>query len=112
MTDASDPALALGWNYEVRACPERLAVPLSPEDQWVPAMPDVSPAIGVMPGVTWSFEAFLGGRVRLRALPRQVVQRGGAEDAQGIGLVGSGGASSLGPWAHARLGPALRPLNW
>jgi hypothetical protein len=34
MTGASDPALALGWTYEVRACPERLAVPLSPEDQF------------------------------------------------------------------------------
>jgi len=44
---------------DVRATTERLATPLSPEDQVVQSMPDVSPTKWHRAHVTWFFETFL-----------------------------------------------------
>jgi ergothioneine biosynthesis protein EgtB len=44
---------------DVRACTERLAEPLSPEDQTVQTMPDVSPTKWHRAHVTWFFETFV-----------------------------------------------------
>ena len=49
----------LGRYDEVRAYTERLSAPLSPEDQTVQSMPDVSPTKWHRAHVTWFFEAFL-----------------------------------------------------
>ncbi|KRB76390.1 hypothetical protein ASE01_15520 [Nocardioides sp. Root190] len=49
----------LGRYDEVRGHTERLAAPLSPEDQTVQSMPDVSPTKWHRAHVTWFFETFL-----------------------------------------------------
>ena len=59
MTDTLDPASLLGRYDEVRTYTERLAAPLSPEDQTVQSMPDVSPTKWHRAHVTWFFETFL-----------------------------------------------------
>jgi len=59
MTDLRDPESLLSRYDEVRAYTERLAAPLSPEDQTVQSMPDVSPTKWHRAHVTWFFETFL-----------------------------------------------------
>lgn len=54
-----DPTRALARYDEVRAHTERLAEPLSPEDQTVQSMPDVSPTKWHRAHVTWFFETFV-----------------------------------------------------
>ena len=51
--------ILLGRYDEVRAHTERLAAPLSPEDQTVQSMPDVSPTKWHRAHVTWFFETFV-----------------------------------------------------
>src|SRR3546814_9255703 len=50
---------ALARYDQVRAHTERLAAPLSPEDQTVQSMPDVSPTKWHRAHVTWFFETFV-----------------------------------------------------
>ena len=54
-----DTTELLGRFEEVRAYTERLAAPLSPEDQTVQSMPDVSPTKWHRAHVTWFFETFV-----------------------------------------------------
>ncbi len=55
----SDPDSLIARYDEVRAHTELLAAPLSPEDQTVQSMPDVSPTKWHRAHVTWFFETFL-----------------------------------------------------
>jgi ergothioneine biosynthesis protein EgtB len=58
--DASwDPSSLVTRYDEVRSHTERLAAPLSPEDQTVQSMPDVSPTKWHRAHVTWFFETFV-----------------------------------------------------
>ncbi|MGH3349731.1 MAG: ergothioneine biosynthesis protein EgtB [Nocardioides sp.] len=54
-----DTTTAIARFDEVRADTERLAEPLSPEDQTVQSMPDVSPTKWHRAHVTWFFETFV-----------------------------------------------------
>jgi ergothioneine biosynthesis protein EgtB len=54
-----DPTTVTTRYDEVRAHTERLAAPLSPEDQTVQSMPDVSPTKWHRAHVTWFFETFV-----------------------------------------------------
>src|ERR671916_1999838 len=54
----------IDWYLEVRALTERLAEPLSAEDQTVQTMPDVSPTKWHRAHTTWFFETFVLGQHR------------------------------------------------
>src|SRR3954470_24556440 len=58
-TTARDPHELLDRYGRVRATTETLAAPLSPEDQTVQSMPDVSPTKWHRAHVTWFFETFV-----------------------------------------------------
>ena len=70
-----DPERLLARYDEVRAHTERLAAPLSPEDQTVQSMPDVSPTKWHRAHVTWFFETFVlaDHEAGLRAVPGPVL---------------------------------------
>ncbi|MEZ5093100.1 ergothioneine biosynthesis protein EgtB [Nocardioides sp.] len=58
-TAMHEPQQLLARYDDVRAYTERLAAPLSPEDQTVQSMPDVSPTKWHRAHVTWFFETFV-----------------------------------------------------
>lgn len=66
-----DVASLLTRYDHVRAYTERLALPLSPEDQTVQSMPDVSPTKWHRAHVTWFFETFLLSEHEPRFAPFQ-----------------------------------------
>src|SRR5205807_7662722 len=53
------PAVTVAGYGDVRAFTEALAAPLSPEDQTVQSMPDVSPTKWHRAHTTWFFETFV-----------------------------------------------------
>lgn len=57
--DVSSADLSVADYSEVRGFTEHLAAPLSPEDQQIQSMPDVSPTKWHRAHVTWFFETFL-----------------------------------------------------
>lgn len=57
--NASDPHTLADRYTQVRAYTEKLAAPLSPEDQTVQSMPDTSPTKWHRAHVTWFFETFV-----------------------------------------------------
>jgi hypothetical protein len=58
-TTARNPFDLLDRYGQVRSQTETLAAPLSPEDQTVQSMPDVSPTKWHRAHVTWFFETFV-----------------------------------------------------
>ena len=60
-TQETAPSVTPVGYGQVRSLTEELAAPLSPEDQTVQSMPDVSPTKWHRAHVTWFFETFVLG---------------------------------------------------